>query len=53
MNEYTQDWGILPHLNNGEMFAITLLALAALWLTIGVLEKRENDENDIQEVTND
>jgi hypothetical protein len=41
-----ESWGFLPHLNNGEMFAITFLALAGLWLALGLIEKRDYNDHD-------
>jgi hypothetical protein len=42
-----ENWGILPHWTNGEMFAVTFLALVGLWLAIGLMEKRDNNDQDL------
>ena len=41
-----ESWGIFPHWTNGEMLAITIMALIGLWLAIGLLEKRDRNNDD-------
>ena len=41
-----ESWGIFPHWTNGEMLAITIMALIGLWLAIGLLEKRDRNDHD-------
>jgi hypothetical protein len=43
-----ENWGILPHWTNGEMFAVTFLALVGLWLAIGLMEKPDEHDQDFK-----